>query len=243
MKPQNVYVIHGTTYPKSVQQVAPPIYTMVSPPASADTAASGSEDVKSKSASDCEGPVRHSDTPMCVARKALAQALQAEADVATVDSAAADGRRRAGKLQRWERAQHQALSDDMDKAFDKIGTALDEERRRISNEERQTDGGDREVKLKTDLARRREGTDFAEIRRRINEIALEAPLVSKMTGPPGAAGPRVAFPHPHPRTCHAALIVRPLSLTSRLPCLRLIFEVGAPEAGASGPLRPPSARQ
>jgi hypothetical protein len=29
----------------------------------------------------CDGPIQHSDTPLCVAKKAMAQALQAEKDV------------------------------------------------------------------------------------------------------------------------------------------------------------------
>ena len=215
LKPENAYVIHGTTYPRNIQLVAPPIYKFASaaqdqPSTSGGGSASAAPGGVAASAapaagSKCEGPVRHGDTPLCVAKKALAQALQAESDVATVDSAAALGRRRAGQLQDWERSEHGKLSGAMDREFDRIGRALDEEGRQIGDAERQTVAGDQEAQLKTDLARHREQADFASVRRRVADIAKEAALVSKMSGPPGPRGPPVPDPPvaPAPRPSSA----------------------------------------
>jgi hypothetical protein len=130
---------------------------------------------------------------MCVAKKALAQALQAERDVASVDSAAIRDRRRTAILQQWERKRHSALSQAMDHDFGAISDDLDRERRRIGDVERRTDSGDREVGLKADVASRREKSDLGGLRLRIKNLAKQASLVSKMYGPPGPQGPPVCF--------------------------------------------------
>ncbi len=159
---------------------------------------------------------------MCVAKKALAQALQAERDVASVDTAAIRDRRRTAVLQEWEHKHHSDLSDAMNRDFGAISDGLDRERRRIGDIERRTDSGDREIGLEADVASRRQKTDLGGLRQRILNLAEQATLVSQMYGPPGPQGPPV-------RSASAA----PVLVTVLVTCVANIVL----EGNSRGPFR------
>jgi len=86
-RPENSYTIQGTSFPSKV--------TIEGPPGGSDpveggltgpTAAGDEAGDEAAQGPPCYGPVRHMDSPLCVAKKAMAQALQAEHDVQVPDT-------------------------------------------------------------------------------------------------------------------------------------------------------------
>ena len=151
--PTNAYTVEGTSYATRINFVAPPVYGEVKPPSPAPGAgAAGGAAGGAAKARACEGPVRHGDSPLCVAKKALAQALQAERDVRAVGSKIRIEQRRADALEKWEAEQHGGLLERMGNDFDSISDKLDQQRRRLANAERLTDSGDQEDQFKAHLA-------------------------------------------------------------------------------------------
>ena len=57
----------------------------------------------------CDGPIKHSDTPLCVAKKAMAQALQAEKDVIAAHEKIAQQKERITRLDSSFREHYQAM--------------------------------------------------------------------------------------------------------------------------------------
>ena len=57
----------------------------------------------------CDGPIKHSDTPLCVAKKAMAQALQAEKDVIAAHEKIAQQKERITRLDTNYHEHYQAM--------------------------------------------------------------------------------------------------------------------------------------
>ncbi|KAJ1472555.1 hypothetical protein T484DRAFT_1839855 [Baffinella frigidus] len=102
-RPENSYTIQGTSFPSKVTIEGPPGGGYQAEGAApGPTAAAGEEDKAEAQGKPCSGPVRHMDTPLCVAKKAMAQALQAEHDVQSVDASIDAQVRKTDALDAWE---------------------------------------------------------------------------------------------------------------------------------------------
>lgn len=90
----------------------------------------------------CSGPVTHTDSPECVAKKALSQALQAEKDVDSVQGEIGEQRDRNKDMMTWVSKTHDTLSKEMDKKFDELSAMIDRNNRRVDTQGRQITTGD-----------------------------------------------------------------------------------------------------
>jgi len=90
----------------------------------------------------CSGPVTHTDSPECVAKKALSQALQAEKDVDSVQGEIGEQRDRNKGMMTWVSKTHDTLSKEMDKKFDELSAMIDRNNRRVDTQGRQIITGD-----------------------------------------------------------------------------------------------------
>ena len=136
----------------------------------------------------CDGPVRHGDTPLCVARKAMAQALQAEKDVIAAHERVAE---QASRLTRMDTAYHEryaALTARFATAVKGLKDELRAQRRRILAETRRIGTGDNLSLQRVAQARKEELRDWAAISDRVNELSVTLALAKKEPGPPGPTG-------------------------------------------------------
>jgi hypothetical protein len=154
-KPENSYLIQGTSFPSHVTVDGPPTggYQMEGGAVAPEVAPGGDmgvDDVAqgADSASEaeqgppCYGPVRHLDSPLCVAKKAMAQALQAEKDVQAVDGEISGARRRADGLESWEMDTTTALPTRLDAAFENQAMGEREQERLLDKTDREIAVGD-----------------------------------------------------------------------------------------------------
>jgi hypothetical protein len=79
--PENEYTVTGTSYATSatLPAIQTPAYTAATGTESLDEEEDVQADADKPKPPPCTGPVRHSDSPECVAKKAMAQALQVRA--------------------------------------------------------------------------------------------------------------------------------------------------------------------
>jgi len=137
----------------------------------------------------CSGPVTHTDSPECVAKKALSQALQAEKDVDSVRGEIGEQRDRNKNMMTWVSRTHDALSKEMDKKFDELSAMFDRNNRRVDAQGRQITTGDMNAQGRESAFAIREAKDMKQVSNRINRMNSEVTIISRMEGSPGPRGP------------------------------------------------------
>ena len=197
MKPENQYTVAGTSFPTHVRVVQPADYSFdaAPPPAPAAKAGgaegeAGEEGESGEAEPACEGPVRHLDSAACVARKALAQALQAEKDVQRVDSRIGGVRRQTASTRAWENARSEAIDRQLAAGIAKAQRGLRVQGRALDTTERRLRNGDQTSMQKIALFQAREEHDMASVLRRVKALEQEVKVIPKITGPPGSRGRR-----------------------------------------------------
>mmetsp|Transcript_26911 Transcript_26911/g.70792 ORF Transcript_26911/g.70792 Transcript_26911/m.70792 type:complete len:594 (-) Transcript_26911:351-2132(-) len=217
VQPENVFTVQGTAFPRNNNIVSPPSYKFVdsaSNVAAADSAgpvtrrgsvqqlAEGEYDpAESEDPLEgrykvegfirpipCDGPVKHGDTPLCVAKKAMAQALQAEKDAIAAHERQAE---QAARLTRMDEAYHQrykSLEARYRAAVEGLKRELRAQHRRILEEVRRIGTGDNLSLRKVAQVRKEELKDWAAISQRVNELSVTLALVKKEPGPRGPVG-------------------------------------------------------
>ena len=197
MKPENEYTVEGTSFPSDVRVVQPPEYSFDADSAgeqSETTTGSGSGgQAPSAGAEDtpkCEGPVRHLDSEDCVAKKAFAQAVQAEKDVQTVNGRTRWVRKHTRTTHRWEEARSDGLKKELDAQFAKAQHELRGQGRMLSTTDRRIANGDDMDLDKIEQFQTREAHDMQSVIARVKALEDEVAVIHKMTGPPGPRGAR-----------------------------------------------------
>jgi hypothetical protein len=202
-KPENSYLIQGTSFPSHVTVEGPPTggYQMeggaVAPEAApggdmgADDVAQGAGSAsEAEQGPPCYGPVRHLDSPLCVAKKAMAQALQAEKDVQAVDGEISGARRRADGLEGWETDTTTALPGRLDAAFENQAKGEREQERLLDKTDREIAVGDMKAMSRAETFALLERGHAKRIAEGIENIEHDIQEVKKMVGPPGVRGTR-----------------------------------------------------
>ena len=197
MKPENQYTVAGTSFPTHVRVVQPADYSFDAAPTPAPAAKAGGaegeageEGESGEAEPACEGPVRHLDSAACVARKALAQALQAEKDVQRVDSRIGGVRRQTASTRAWENARSEAIDRQLAAGIAKAQRGLRVQGRALDTTERRLRNGDQTSMQKIALFQAREEHDMASVLRRVKALEQEVKVIPKITGPPGSRGRR-----------------------------------------------------
>ncbi|KAJ1468401.1 hypothetical protein T484DRAFT_1984270, partial [Baffinella frigidus] len=144
----------------------------------------------------CDGPVQHADTPLCVAKKAMAQALQAEKDVIAAHEKIATQKERLAKLDTSYRERYTAMEKRFETLVVGLRDKLREQKRRLLSEARRITTGDNLSLQKVSQARTTEMHDWTDLNRRMSELQVRLALIKKAPGPeggPGGMGPQ-GFP-------------------------------------------------
>ena len=191
MRPENQYTVEGTSFPTHVSVVQPTEYSFDgakdAPPPPAESAQPAEEAAEEKPK--CEGPVQHLDTDDCVAKKALAQALQAEKDVQLVNSRTEWVKRHTTKTRDWEEERSDGLEKQLDAEFAKAQHEVRVQGRALDTTERKVKNGDTISMQKIEQFQVREERDMKAVRDRAEALEDEVRIIPKMTGPPGPRGP------------------------------------------------------
>jgi hypothetical protein len=212
LTPADSYTVHGTAFPSSVGVVAP-VYAYGAPaspqPMVAAAASAGREQqlaaidpVESDDPLEnrykvqgvirpipCDGPVQHGDTPLCVARKAMAQALQAEKDVIAAHERVAEQSSRLTRMDQSYQERYRELEARFASAVQGLRAELAAQRQRILAETRRITTGDNLSLQRIAAIRKEELADWAALSDRVNELQVQVALAKKQPGPPGPAGP------------------------------------------------------
>jgi len=144
----------------------------------------------------CDGPVKHGDTPLCVAKKAMAQALQAEKDVIAAHEKIATQKERLARMDTMYHEKYVAMEKRFETLVVGLRDKLREQKRRMLAEARRITTGDNLSLQKTAQARTTEMHDWTDLNRRLSELQVQLALIKKRPGPqgpPGAMGPQ-GFP-------------------------------------------------
>ena len=140
----------------------------------------------------CDGPIQHSDTPLCVAKKAMAQALQAEKDVIAAHEKIAQQKSRITRLDQSYHEHYLAMQTKFEALVKSLRQRIADQKRRLLAESRRITTGDNVALQKVAQARENEMNDWQALNRRLNQLAVTVALVKKKPGPrgpPGAVGP------------------------------------------------------
>jgi len=140
----------------------------------------------------CDGPIKHSDTPLCVAKKAMAQALQAEKDVIAAHEKIAQQKDRITRLDQSYHEHYQAMQMKFEALVKSLRKRIADQKRRLLAETRRITTGDNVSLQKVAQARENEMRDWQALNRRLNQLSVTIALLKKKpgpAGPPGAAGP------------------------------------------------------
>ena len=195
MKPENQYTVEGTSYPTHVSIVQPTEYSFDgakdAPPVSSAAPAAGpaAGPAAALAPPPCEGPVRHLDSEDCVAKKALAQALQAEKDVKLVNSKTEWVKTHTSKTRDWEEERSDSLEKSLDASFGKAEHEVRVQGRTLDTTERRIKNGDDNVVSKIAQFQSQEQQDMKAVMAHLDGLEEEIAVVPKMTGPPGFRGP------------------------------------------------------
>mmetsp|Transcript_16957 Transcript_16957/g.33944 ORF Transcript_16957/g.33944 Transcript_16957/m.33944 type:complete len:436 (-) Transcript_16957:59-1366(-) len=195
LKPENAYTVAGTTYPTQVSLTNTPTYKYVgsgegSNPASPSSAQSLEEEEEEGKGPKCEGPVRHGDSPGCVAKKAMAQALQAEKDVIAAHEKIQVQKDRVSRLDQSYQHKYRVMEERFEVLVKGLRAKLAEQKKRLLAESRRITTGDNTSLQKVAQARKNEESDWESLNRRLNQLSVTLALIKKKPGPPGPAGPR-----------------------------------------------------
>jgi len=140
----------------------------------------------------CDGPIQHSDTPLCVAKKAMAQALQAEKDVIAAHEKIAQQKDRITRLDQSYHQHYLAMQTKFEALVKSLRQRVADQKRRLLAETRRITTGDNVSLQKVAQARENEMRDWQALNRRLNQLSVTIALVKKKPGPagaPGASGP------------------------------------------------------
>eukprot|EP00960_Hanusia_phi_P038770 753587-Hanusia_phi.AAC.1 len=195
MEPENVYTVAGTSFPTNLNLVAPTQYS-ASSQGQADEAQSNAgasppppDSSNGSGGRPCEGPVRHTDTDDCVAKKAMAQALQAEKDVMSVDSNIDETSKHISSVERWEEDEHDTIKKDLTRKFHALDRLLRKQDRLLDRTDRRITNGDQVASSKVKLFKNDEIQHVESIINRAERLESEGEAISHMRGPPGFEGP------------------------------------------------------
>ena len=137
----------------------------------------------------CQGPVTHTDSPRCVARKAMAQALQAEHDSQLIGKIIKGHTDETNRFRKWEHGTHDTLAGEMNEDFKKLDEEAERVGIQIDAQGRQLEVGDMTSDKRSTQLAQREANDMSQVSLRIHELNHQLTVISKMTGPPGEQGP------------------------------------------------------
>jgi len=136
----------------------------------------------------CDGPIKHSDTPLCVAKKAMAQALQAEKDVIAAHEKIQEQKDRITRLDLSYHEKYNALKTRFEALVDGLRKRVVEQKRRLLAESRRITTGDNANLQKVAQARENEMRDWQDLNRRLNQLSVSLAVIKKAPGPPGPPG-------------------------------------------------------
>jgi len=192
MKPENQYIVEGTSFPTHVSVVQPTEYSFDgakdAPPPPADAAAPSQ--LAAKETPKCEGPVRWEDSEDCVSKKALAQALQSEKDVQLVNSRTEWVKRKTTSTRDWEEERSDSLEKHLDGEFRKAAHEVRTQGRALDTTDRKIKNGDDISVQKVEQFQAQEAQDMKAVLNREQALEEEVEVIPKMTGPPGVRGTR-----------------------------------------------------
>jgi len=143
----------------------------------------------------CDGPIKHSDTPLCVAKKAMAQALQAEKDVIAAHEKIAQQKDRISRLDQSYHEHYEAMQLKFEALVKSLRARIADQKRRLLAETRRITTGDNVSLQKVAQARETEMRDWQALNRRLNQVArpfrggMPHP---RLTSPPQIRPPRRA---------------------------------------------------
>lgn len=183
-QPENVYTVAGTSFPTNLNLVAPTQYAASSgseaeSPANTESeeAAPASDDSRGSSGRPCTGPVRHTDTDDCVAKKAMAQALQAERDVMSVDSNIDTTSKHISSVEQWEEDEHDTIKKDLTRKFHALDRLLRKQDRLLDTTDRRITNGDQIASSKIKLFKNDEIQHVESIINRAEKLESEVSRV------------------------------------------------------------------
>lgn len=120
----------------------------------------------------CDGPIKHSDTPLCVAKKAMAQALQAEKDVIAAHEKIAQQKDRITRLDQSYHEHYQAMQMKFEALVKSLRKRIADQKRRLLAETRRITTGDNVSLQKVAQARETEMKDWQALNRRLNQVVI-----------------------------------------------------------------------
>lgn len=136
----------------------------------------------------CDGPVKGTDTPLCVARKAMGQALQAEKDVIAAHEKQSEQKGRLGRLNMMYKQKYESLKQRFEETVKALREKIEAQKRRVQSDSRRITTGDNVSLQKIAEARGTELNDWASLNRRLNQLEVRLAIVKKAPGPAGRAG-------------------------------------------------------
>uniref|UniRef100_A0A6T8IEQ7 Uncharacterized protein n=2 Tax=Hemiselmis andersenii TaxID=464988 RepID=A0A6T8IEQ7_HEMAN len=136
----------------------------------------------------CDGPIKGTDTPLCVARKAMSQALQAEKDVIAAHEKEGEQKNRLSRLNTMYAERYAALKARFESTVKALREQLATQKRRVLSDSRRITTGDNLSLQKIAQARKTELNDWASLNRRLNQLEVTLALVKKEPGPQGPSG-------------------------------------------------------
>jgi len=193
MKPENQYIVEGTSFPTRVSVVQPTEYSFdgakeapPSPTPADSASAPPAVDKKTK----CEGAVRWGDSEDCVSKKALAQALQSEKDVQLDNSRTRWVKKQTTQTRDWEEERSDSLDKHLVSAFRKAAHEVRTRQRALDTTDRKIHNGDDISMQKIEQFQAQEVHDMQSVLDRVEALEEEVEVIPHMTGPPGVRGPR-----------------------------------------------------